>query len=305
MKGFYYYLFIVLLFFLYENNLVAFSFEKFQNTYNYSTEYTVWLLNGDLISGFVDFLEKDEEQVLQLQTIVGKIIIYEDEILKIMPTKILQATNNRTFIMPTANPISNNHYVGVYELLMPYAGVGITDWVSISGGRSVLPRTSQSDQISLINSKISFPKINFIDSTSVVFALGTNFVWLNNDNLLTHLFGIATYNTQDCSTVSFAMYYKLGNQEYPSIVHLVNENFMLNYPDGAFGISASTEVKFSQRKDLSFIGEIWNSNITKPTNTAILLGLRLSGRNFSSDFGLSVFTSPLVVPFANFIWKFN
>ena len=306
MKHFYLYTTLVLcLFFLQDSSLKAYNFEKFKEKYNENTEYTIWLLNGDIISGIIEFIDKDNEEVLQIQTLVGKLVIYEDEIQKIIPTKEIPATNNRTFIMPTANPISNNHYVGIYEILMPVAGFGITDWVSIMGGRTILPRTTSSDQISIINGKVSFPKFNFKDTTSIVLALGANFVWLNADNRLTHLFGIATYNTQKNSNVSFAVFYKIGNQEYPTIVHIVNENFTLNYPDGAFGISASAEVKFNGRKDLSFIGEFWNSNIMKPTNSAVLLGLRLAGRNFASDFGITVFTSPAVVPFANFIWKFN
>eukprot|EP00825_Cyclidium_porcatum_P048823 TRINITY_DN8308_c0_g1_i4.p2 TRINITY_DN8308_c0_g1~~TRINITY_DN8308_c0_g1_i4.p2 ORF type:complete len:108 (+),score=33.52 TRINITY_DN8308_c0_g1_i4:3-326(+) len=46
-----------------------------------------------------------------------------------------------------------------------------------------------------------------------------------------------------------------------------------------------------------FLGELWNNNIAKMTNTALLGGLRVCNSNFSADFGiLSVSYTHLTLP---------
>lgn len=304
------------------NIIAAVSLTDFQKKIQPECEYSIYLQNGDIISGkIIEILHELDNNnnnivptAIKLASLVGNIKIYEDEIQKIYLTKTMHGGNHRAFIMPTANPINNNFFLGSYELFALYSGVGISNLVSITAGTTLLPRvfsnnsTTNSnayynENIFLVNTKLSLPNLEFPDSTSMAFALGANLTFLGKHNL-THIYGLATYNTQDASQFTVGLFYKAANQEFPMEFTALGNDFLIDYPDGTFGIAANTEVKFSNRKDLVFIGEFWNNNLSKPTNSLIILGLRLKARNFSSDFGILVSTQPFVAPLVNFIWTF-
>lgn len=301
------------------NIFCSVSLKELEQTFITDKEYIIWLKNGDMFSGTIlGFVELTDPELssINFETLFGTFRIYEDEIKKIILAEKRISGNHRTFIMPTANPIENNHFIGSYELLSFYGGFGISNWLSVTAGHTLLPSfpsnsntlTNNSvegnSQIALVNCKFSLPKVKFSDSTSVNFALGANLSWLNAQNKMLHIFALSTYNTQDASNVSLCLFYKAGFSEYPMLVNLLNTSFTVNHSDGTFAIGASADIKFSSRKDLSFIGEIWNGNIMHPTHSAILLGLRLSGRNFSSDFGLVFATQKFFLPVVNFVLSF-
>ena len=76
----------------------------------------------------------------------------------------------------------------------------------------------------------------------------------------------------------------------------------MKYENGNVGIALGLDTRIGSSRTLHFIGELWNSNITKPTNTAVLLGLRLAGQSVSADFGLAFFTQPFAAPFMSFVF---
>jgi hypothetical protein len=61
------------------------------------------------------------------------------------------------------------------------------------------------------------------------------------------------------------------------------------------------DTEISGRHGLHFIGELWNSDVNQPTNSGVLLGLRLFNSGFSADFGVAFFMQPFVAPFASFV----
>jgi len=292
------------------NSYADVSLANFKKDFDINSEYTVYLTNGDMISGKIIELLYDADETdpiaIKLSSIVGIIKIYEDEIQRIYCSKFLSAGTNRAFIMPTANPVGSKFSLASYELFALYSEVGILDLVSITGATTLIPKLVdyESENVSFVNAKISLPKLKFQDSSSVTFALGANAVFLGANDLY-HIYGLATYNTQDASQVTAGLFYKIANQDLPMGFSFFGKNMLIDYPDNTFGISANTEVNFSNRKDLFFIGEFWNSDLSKPTNSIIILGLRLKGRNFSSDFGLLLSTQPFLAPVINFMWTFN
>jgi hypothetical protein len=314
----------------------AFSFEKFAEKYqqndNSNVKYRVLLQNGDIVSGYIiellvadtnqsnfkkildsnDILKNKINKTIQqnteifcimMNTLLGEMIIYADEIKNITMQKDSEQPNHSIFIMPTANPIKKNHFIGNYELAFFYTGIGFGD-CSITAGRSIIPLTTSDNQISVVNAKVSLPRIGAEDSSNATFAVGGNFLWLGSHNKVFHLYAIGTYNSLELDNSNFTcgIFYKIGYQDYPSTIRLFDRIFNFDYPDGAFGICAGFDRRFSTRRDLSLIAEIWNADVTRPTNTAILVGLKLSGKNFSSTFGLTVVTEPIAFPFFNFIW---
>lgn len=327
-------LLIVFLLITINSALFSFSVKQFKENTNIenNTIYMIKLINGDIISANIieivssidqvkDILNQNtitREQVdnfvpfIIIKAFEEEIFIYEDEIMNISirtnNNNTYQKQNHSLFLMPTANPISNNHFIGSYELFFILGGVGIFDYVSLIGGYSFIPLTNTKEQITEINAKVSIPPIRLDNSSNIVFAIGYNYAQVNKSNKLHHLFGVATYNFngatnyENASNASVGIFYKTGSQIFPSSIVFFERGFDFNYPDGSFGMCGGFEKHFTNRKDLSVLFEIWNTDVVNAANTAILLGLRLSGKKFYSDFGLSVVTAPFVAPFFSFVW---
>ena len=74
-------------------------------------------------------------------------------------------SDSRLFLAPTARvPESGHGYFGVYELFFPSAAVGIAGFAMISGGVSIFPGISLSDQIFYIAPKIRFLQIDVVSA---------------------------------------------------------------------------------------------------------------------------------------------
>jgi len=268
-----------------------------------TTVYSIRLNNGDIITGnCVEMLNDPiEGEGAKFATELGTATIFENQIAEIKKFEDLYRHNHRMYLMPTAEPIEGNHFIGNFELLLFYAGFGISDFLSFTAGRSILPDVPSKEQVSLFNIKVtplSFP----IDDVAELFtvSLGANLGFINHNNRLLHYYGNATMRLKR-TTFTAALFYKAsGNDIY--IINFRENIWDMTYENGSFGIGLGIDTKFSKRNDLHFIGEIWNSNIAHPTHSAVMLGLRLSNSSFSSDFGLAFFTQPFVIPFVSFVW---
>lgn len=272
---------------------------------NKNIKYIIELKNGDILSGYVVEMVSDPEEGdgIKFSTELGNATIYEDQIANIQPEQIFYRHNHRIFLLPTAEPIENNHFIGNFELLFFYAGVGISDIVSITAGRSFIPNIRSDQQLSVINTKISLLETP-IDgkNTKLSFALGANLGFINHNNRMLHYYGVGTL-TLNRSAVTAAVFYKGGGKDiYDVKMGTYTAPFLIKYADGSFGMALGLDTKFSSFHNLHFIGELWNSDVTKPTNTGVLLGLRLCSTKFSADFGMSFFTQPFVAPFCSFVW---
>ena len=268
-----------------------------------STEYTIRLVNGDIVSGVVQEFVNDQKEGegIKVRTQVGNAIIFAWQIQEITPSEEHYRHDHSVFLLPTAKGIRKNYFIGVYEGLFIYAGAGITDYFSITLGRSFIPGISSHDQISVINAKASVLRGDFGDvAKSLSVAFGYNLTFLNHNNKLSHIYGVATAELPNTS-ISAALFYKQGAGDFYVLNFGLNKINMV-YEDGSFGIGLGLDHKLAHRNDVHVIGELWNNNIGRPTNTAVLLGIRLCNSSFSSDFGLAFFTQPFVVPFFSFKW---
>ncbi|MFH1051351.1 MAG: hypothetical protein V1779_10545 [bacterium] len=293
----------ILLFIFPVNNLFAEEGILDEITPDRNQLYVIKLVNGDILSGYVvEMVSHPEDgEGIKFSTEIGTATIYEDQILEIKAVRDYYRHNHRIFLLPTANPIESNHFIGNFELLFFYAGAGISDIVSITAGRTFIPSIRSDQQISVANAKVTLLNMDLNSkSEKLSLALGANLGFVNHDNRLIHYYGVGTV-TLNRSSVTAAVFYKAGSEDYNK-VKLGNNYIDLRYPDGSFGIGLGLDTKFSNMHDLHFIGELWNSDVSKPTNTAVMLGLRLCSSKFSADFGLSFFTYPFVAPFCSFVW---
>jgi hypothetical protein len=261
------------------------------------------LKNGDIVSGYVIEMinSPDDGEGVKLKTVLGTATIFAKEIIEIHEEHEYYRHKHRVFLLPTAEPIENDHFIGNFEMLFLYGGFGILDWVSVTAGRSLIPGIRSSEQISVVNAKVTLLEEEFPDvARSLSLAIGTNYTFINSNNRLVHYYGVATAALSRTSLTA-AIFYKGGSKDIYRI-RMANNALDLTYGDGAFGLGLGLDTKLSRMHDLHFIGELWNSDATKPTNTGVLLGLRLCNSSFSADFGLSFFTQPFIAPFCSFVW---
>ena len=269
----------------------------------YGSLYLVRLTNGDLLSGYLTEMSIDADSVtfIKIKTLIGTATVYDYQISDIILKEDEYKHSHRVYLLPTAEPIKSNHFLGNYELVFFYLGFGISDFFSFTAGRSVIPNIPSYQQLSVANAKFTVYQDSF-DSLAkgIYLAVGGNLAWLNHNNQLAHLYGVSTIDFGR-TKLSANLFYKIGAQDY-YILNFWNYSQPLIYTNGAFGLGLGLDSKLPQRNDIHIIAELWNNDIAKPTHTTILMGLRICNTTFSADFGLSFFAQPFIAPFVSFIW---
>lgn len=265
--------------------------------------YYIRLLTGEEYTGIIrDILEDDKQgTVLKVKLIIGTAEIPCNVIAELRPHKELYRHNHRLYLLPTADPIGDNYFIGNFELLLLYAGVGY-DRFSLTAGRTIIPGISSAEQGSLLNVKATvYSEDNITMPGGFTLALGTNVAWLNSANRLLHFYGTGTF-TLTRTRLTMSMFYKQGRDDSFVISGGRFGNFGVTYPNGALGLALGFDTKFTAMNDVHVICELWNPDIAKPMNSGALLGLRIANTHVAADFGLSVWTAPAIAPFVSFVW---
>lgn len=267
--------------------------------------YIVRLVNGDMLSGPIVETDSDPAGAyIRISASIGRAKVYAKEI-DFIGTRDQQYRHwHRGFIMPTAQPIRNDHFVSLVEGVLPYAGVGIGEYVSITGGRSLIPAIPWQDQVSVIDGKFTFAKSEngLVDEGFQYYAVGVNAGWLNDVNFMGHIYGVATWTGKrtQASTMFFA---KVAGKD-ASLIGAGNiiSPFGFVYTNGTVGAALSLDTRFPEFHDLHFVGELWAQDLTKPANTMLYLGLRTANTSVAMDFGLAIVPGPMVFPLVAFAW---
>lgn len=261
------------------------------------------LVNGDVLTGYIisEFNEDDRGEGIKFKMNLGTAKIFASEIAEINPFSRQYRHDHRHFLLPSAKPIGKDHFISNFEVLFFYGGFGISDIVSVTAGRSVIPTVRASKQISELNVKATVYKTDWKSGEGGMYiALGGNMIFINSDNRLLHNYLTVSLSGAK-SLLTASVYYKYGGDDYyRAIFRDVAYDFI--YEDGAFGLALGVDTKFTSYHGLHFIGEVWNSNIAKPSNTGIMLGFRVANARVAGDFGIALFTEPFVVPFLGFTW---
>jgi hypothetical protein len=270
---------------------------------DFSAIYVVRLNNGDILTGKVLKIDSSSEKgvFMKFETMLGNPLIYQNEVVDFYLKDNSNRQRHRTFIMPTAFPIGDDLFISNYELAFFYAGFGVYDILSVTGGRSAIPTLLPGQQISVINAKLTLINIEWDNIPGgMKMALGGNLTFINDKNRLSHIYGNVTFYG-DRTDITANIYTKTGAEDYYQ-PRFNNELIDMTYENGAFGIGLGITTKISERHGFYFLGELWNNNIAKMTSTALLGGLRVCNSNFSADFGLLFFTVPYIFPVVNFVW---
>ncbi len=274
------------------------------------TEYLVRLSNGEILLGsVVDVVEdKTEGMALKLKTAIGVAKIFEWQVLEIVLVDDAYRQSNRVFFLPTAEPISKNHYVGNTELFVWTAGIGFWDYVSVNMMRSTLPWIESRYQFSQLNVKASIYRQEYETMKGHMnLAAGGVLTWLNAGNRLSDLYLSATY-TRVRSRLTAMVFMNMSSGSMTNGLDgfpVYAGNFgsvIVNYPAGAVGFALGLDTRLPGRQDLHVIAELWNGNLSSANNTAFLLGLRFANSSISMDFGMLALTTPTVIPVTSFSW---
>lgn len=266
-------------------------------------QYVLRLTNGDKLTGTILEKSQNEKELfsIKFRTSIGTATIDETQIVEITPLAYLYRHNHRVFLMPTAEPIGSNHFIGNFELLLLYGGFGVSDWLSITAGRTMIPSIPSGDQASTINAKATVYSEQADNSTAISLALGTNVAYLNYDHRLLNIYTVGTF-TGSRSRITAMLFYKAGGEDFMTIRAGTYGLADMKYSAGAFGVGVGLDTKFTSWHGVHFIGELWNNDVGRPTNSALLLGFRLCNSTISADFGIAVFTQPAFAPFTSFSW---
>lgn len=267
--------------------------------------YVARLNNGDIVSGpVVEYGDDDKGAWVRIKATIGRAKIYASEIARIASKDDSYRHRHRGYILPTAQPIRNDHFVALIEGVLPYFGFGIGEWFSMTGGRTLVPGVGWENQFSVINMKFTLHKDDngLIEEGESYYALGLNGAWLNDVNFMGHIFGSATF-TGKRTQATLMMFAKVaGDETYTVSGGSLFNAFNFTMTNGTFGVGIGLDTRFPEQRNLHFIGELWNADLTKPTNTAMYLGLRLTSSAVAMDTGLTIVPGPAVIPTVAFAW---
>lgn len=272
-------------------------------TGNSDTEYIIRLKNGDLISGFLVDIPDDTTKggSIKFRTQIGTTLIYLSEIIEVQIKDDINRHSHRAFIMPTAEPIGNNHFVSNYVIALFYAGFGIYDIVSITAGRSVIPSVLRQDQVSLLNVKATIYTTEWADMKGgMSIAVGGNLAFVNDKNRFSHLYSNITF-IGDRTDITGMVFVKTGDSDFYEF-RFAERMYNAIYTNNSFGIGVGMTTKFTERNDLYFVGELWSTDVAQITSTGIIGALRLQNSSFSADFGLMYISPMSIIPVVNFAW---
>ncbi len=214
-------------------------------------------------------------QIKEIETLSGKL---QDGVFhKTDPNR------TRLFFAPTGRMLKQGKgYFSIYELFFPSLAIGITDFLSISGGMSLFPGAEE--QIFYVAPKIGF-------ETSNNFSIGAGFLYLGipDEDAAGILYTVATVGN-DRNAFTFG---------------------------GGLGLS---EGEFSQKPVLMLGGELTLSNsvkiltenwifTSKNSHPLVSLGIRFFGEHIAGDFGLIFPTGVNIegfpgIPWVGFIYNF-
>ncbi|MCG6912593.1 hypothetical protein LJE86_01615 [bacterium BMS3Abin03] len=238
------------------------------------------------ISGYV--IEETDSLVL-FRTISGSRMeinpatIEERKILKgeFVDNHFVRYDPNRTrlFFAPTARTIPvGKGYFSSYEIIFPMLAVGITDFITVSGGMSLIPGADQ--QMVYLG-----PKVRFYENEN--FSLGGGLIYAHfNENSFGIAYGLTTIGSQ-MEAVTIGIGWGHENWE-PS-----DKPFIL----------LGGEVQVSN--SFKFITENW----ILPETVIVSAGIRFFGDNLAADFA---FLRPLdeemdgfpFIPWIGFVYNF-
>ncbi len=205
------------------------------------------------------------------------------------------------FLMPSASPSGPGVFISDYELGFLYAGVGLGNGATITGGATLVPGLSLASQLYHMGLKITVER-----NPDLELAVGATYTMITTDYPYAHIYAVGTLPLGSGRYSVMLFYRATGEQTAPIALQFFNQDstrFTVHY-DGSLGAALGFDAPAFGRDDIMWVGEIWNNDLSKPQNTVSMLGVRVTNEHLSADFGLALFSAPFVVPVTSFTWRF-
>jgi hypothetical protein len=310
------------------------------------TPYHLRLTSGDLLTGTVAKIitltksDREAEDGVVLQTVMGDLTIYASEIAEITPRTRIHAGGairaivegampnageassgaraavtdglnrhaHRVYIMPTAEPIAANHFVGLWQLVGLYGGVGLGQHLSLTAGRTLIPTLLPNEQITLVNLKATLYSAE-LDQSGLrgTLALGGNLTLANAENQIWNAYCAMTFSAER-TAITALVFAKIGE---PSLYSARAQTFFpdglnFRYDAGSMGLGFGLDTRLTERNDLHFIAELWSPVLAARTASVLALaGIRLCNTTVAMDLcmlGSVRSDAVLIVPTVSFAW---
>jgi hypothetical protein len=187
----------------------------------------------------------------------------------------------RLFFGPTARSLPKGRgYLGVYELVMPFLQVGVTDRITVGGGTPFIYFGEASSHPFWFT-----PKVQLVRGESTQLAAGVlHFVFTGDDEPVGIAYGVATHGTADASvTAGVGFGYETSDR-------------------GTWIGMIGGELRVGRGIKLLAEGYTWQEG-----ETILMGGIRLFGARLSADLGLVTALDSddaFVFPVVNVVWTF-
>ncbi len=205
------------------------------------------------------------------------------------------------FLMPSASPNGPGGFISDYELGFLYGGFGIGNVVTLTAGATVVPGIALRSQLIHVGAKFTLER-----SQDFELAVGGTYSLITSDYPYVHAYGVGTFPIGN-GRYSAMLFYRVSGDEQANLrfqfFNLDTTEVTLRYT-GSVGAALGFDAPAFGRDDVSWVGEIWNNDLTRPQNTVSMLGVRVTNERLSADFGLALFSSPFIVPVTSFTWRF-
>lgn len=259
----------------------------------------IQLTSGDELSGDIVAVS---DSLLRIQTVIGIATVRCSEVEKIFKHTEIYRFPSHLLLLPTAEPIGNTLYLSLTGLVLLHAGIAPVSWLSIAAARSILPRVAASEQVSMLHVKLSSPQLQpFSSPEKLRLASGVVLGWLNERNPIHHLY-IAGSIHRVRSQVTALLFYHFGGPELFTIRFADFFQSHVRYGRGVVGFALGIDTQLPVERKIHVLAELWNINLAKPTQTAVMLGIRFAHFSIAGDFGIAFFPQPLLLPLASFWW---
>ena len=267
--------------------------------------YYVRTINGDVLSGLTTQVKEDGKgNYIELTTINGRIRIYEENIAWIGLYIDSYRADSRGLLIPNAEPIGNDSYIGITEAVMPTVGIGYTPYLNIVAGRTIIPGIGAGNQFSLVNIKSTLYEAEngLVEGGKQFYAVGFNASWVGDVNFIGHVYGAATFTGKRTRVTTLVHWKAVGKDVYTVSTGSLASPFQFPYINGTLGVGLMMDIRFPELHDVHLLGELWGADISRPSQSGLFVGLRQTNNQLTYDFGLGLLPRGVLVPIVNFAW---
>lgn len=213
------------------------------------------------------------DQVKDLQRVRGH--VDEDEL------RFEDPNRTRLFFGPTARSLPQGRgYLGVYELVMPFVQVGVTDRLTLGGGTPLIFSGDSDSHPFWFTPKFQIAK----DERTQVAAGVMHFVFTGDEEPLGIAYGVVTHGTPDAS-VTAGLGYGYATSGRQTWIGMLGG-----------------DKRVGRRVKLLAEGYLWEDG-----EGIVMGGVRLFGSRLSADLGLVTTVGDddtFVFPVVNVVWTF-